>query len=48
LLRYCARPPFAVDRLRELDPERLQYASAYQGPGGAGSLRLTALCASGK
>jgi hypothetical protein len=25
LLRYCARPPFALDRLRELDPERLLY-----------------------
>jgi hypothetical protein len=24
-LRYCARPPFAPDRLRELDPERLVY-----------------------
>jgi Putative transposase/Transposase zinc-binding domain len=26
LLRYCARPPFAAERLRELDPERLLYA----------------------
>ena len=25
LLRYCARPPFALDRLRELDAERLLY-----------------------
>ena len=24
-LRYCARPPFALDRLRELDPEHLVY-----------------------
>jgi hypothetical protein len=23
LLRDCARPPFALERLRELDPERL-------------------------
>jgi len=23
LLRYCARPPFALEQLRELDPERL-------------------------
>jgi hypothetical protein len=26
LLRYCARPPFALDRLRELDREHLIYA----------------------
>jgi hypothetical protein len=25
LLRYCARPPFALGRLRELHPERLLY-----------------------
>ena len=25
LLRYCARPPFALRRLRELDPEHLLY-----------------------
>jgi hypothetical protein len=25
LLRYCARPPFALDRLRELSPGRLLY-----------------------
>jgi hypothetical protein len=25
LLRYCARPPFAADRLEELDPHRLIY-----------------------
>ncbi len=24
LLRYCARPPFAMERLRELDPEHLR------------------------
>jgi hypothetical protein len=23
LLRYCARPPFTLDRLRELDPNHL-------------------------
>ena len=37
LLRYCARPPFAhspLDRLRELDPERLLYESMKPGPGG--------------
>lgn len=34
LLRYCARPPFALKRLRDRDPERLLYASAKPGPGG--------------
>ena len=38
LLRYCARPPFALDRLRELDPERLLYESTKPGPGGNGPL----------
>jgi hypothetical protein len=28
LLRYCARRPFALGRLHELDPERLPYESA--------------------
>jgi hypothetical protein len=41
LLRYCARPPFALDRLRELGPERLRYELTKPGPGGAGSLLLT-------
>ena len=36
LLRYCARPPFALDRLRELDPERLVYDPSKRGPGGTG------------
>ena len=43
LLRYCARPPFALDRLRELDPERLLYEGTKPGPGGSGSLLLTPL-----
>jgi hypothetical protein len=43
LLRYCARPPFALDRLRELDPEHLLYESTKQGPGGGGPLLLTPL-----
>jgi hypothetical protein len=34
LLRYCARPPFAPDRLSELDPERLLCESTMPGPGG--------------
>jgi Putative transposase len=53
LLRYCARPPFALDRLRELDPERLLYESTKPDLGGNGPLllpplelldRLAALC----
>jgi len=43
LLRYCARPPFALDRLRELDPDHLLYESTKQGPGGNGPQRLTPL-----
>jgi len=41
LLRYCARPPFALDRLRELGPERLLYELTKPCPGGSGSLLLT-------
>jgi hypothetical protein len=43
LLRYCARPPFALDRQRELDPDHLLYESTQQGPGGNGPQRLTPL-----
>jgi len=43
LLRYCARPPFALDRLRELDPERLVYDPPKAGPGGSGPQCLTPL-----
>jgi len=43
LLRYCPRPPFALDRLRQLDPERLLYEGTKPGPGGGGPLRLTPL-----
>ena len=43
LLRYRARPPFALERLRELDPERLLYDSAKPGPGGNSPLLLTPL-----
>ena len=43
LLRYCARPPFALERLRELDPEHLLYASTKPGPGGSGPQILTPL-----
>ena len=41
LLRCCARPPFALERLRELDPERLLYEGAKLGPCGNGPLLLT-------
>jgi hypothetical protein len=41
LLRYCARPAFALERLRELDPEHLVYESVKPGPGGSVSLMLT-------
>jgi hypothetical protein len=37
LLRYCARPPFALDRLRELDPDHLLYESTKPGPSGTGA-----------
>jgi hypothetical protein len=43
LLRYCARPPFALERLREVAPERVLYESTQSAPGGDGSLRLTPL-----
>jgi len=33
LLRYCTRPPFALDRVRELDSEHLIYAPPKRGPG---------------
>jgi hypothetical protein len=37
------RPPFALDRLRELDPEHLPYERTKPGPGGTGPVRLTPL-----
>jgi len=30
-LRYCDRPPFALDRPCKLDPEHLRYESTKQG-----------------
>ena len=38
-----ARPPFALDRLRELDLERVLYAGTKPGPGGNARLLLTPL-----
>ncbi|MGB7990389.1 MAG: transposase [Candidatus Methylophosphatis roskildensis] len=43
LLRYCARPAFALERLRESDPEHLVYESVKPGPGGGVTLMLTPL-----
>ena len=34
-----ARPPFALNRLHELDPEHLLYERAKPGPGGSGPRR---------
>ena len=41
LLRYCARPAFSLERLRQIDPERLAYESKKPGPGGKVSVLLT-------
>jgi hypothetical protein len=38
LLRYCARPPFALERLRELDAEHLVYESVELAPVAASAL----------
>ena len=43
LLRYCARPVFALERLRQIDAEHLVYESVKPGPGGSVSLLLTPL-----
>jgi hypothetical protein len=43
LLRFCARPPFALDRLRERDREHLLYGSTKPGQGGNGPLRMMPL-----
>ena len=43
MLRNCARQPFALDRLRETDPERLLYESTKPASGGIGPLLLTPL-----
>jgi len=43
LLRYCARPVFALERLRQIDPDHLVYESIKPGPGGSVSLLLTPL-----
>ena len=43
LLPHCARPAFALERLREIDAEHLVHASVKPGPGGRVSLMLTPL-----
>jgi hypothetical protein len=43
LLRYCARPPFAADRLEELDPQRLIYRLPTPGPDGRTQIILSPL-----
>lgn len=45
LLRYCARPAFAQERLRQIDAEHLVYESPKPGPGGRVSQILTAVTA---
>jgi hypothetical protein len=40
LLRYCACPAFALERLCEIDLEHLVYESVRPGPGGSVSLML--------
>ncbi|MGB4913448.1 MAG: transposase [Candidatus Dechloromonas phosphoritropha] len=41
LLHYCARPAFALERLRATDPEHLVYKSVKPDPDGSISLMLT-------
>jgi len=41
LLRYCARPAFALERLREIDPAHQVYESIKPGPSGSLTLMLT-------
>ncbi len=43
LLRYCARPPFALERLQQRDAEHLLYQASKPGPGGSGLQILTPL-----
>ncbi|QEP44778.1 IS91 family transposase [Ectothiorhodospiraceae bacterium BW-2] len=43
LLRYCARPPFAADRLEEIDAQRLIYHLSKPGPDGQTQIILSPL-----
>jgi hypothetical protein len=42
-LRYCARPAFAQEHLRQIDPDHLVYESRKPGPGRRVSQILTPL-----
>ena len=44
LLRYCARPPFALERLQQRDAEHLLYKASKTGPGGSGLQLLPHNC----
>ena len=43
LLRYCARPPFALEQLQQRDAEHLVYHITKPRPGGPSALVLTPL-----
>jgi len=43
LLRYCARPPFALERLEQLGDDQLVYRFAKPQPDGRTALSLTPL-----
>jgi hypothetical protein len=43
LLRYCARPPFALEHLQQLDAEHLLYHNPKPRPDGPSALVLTPL-----
>ncbi len=43
LLRYCARPPFALEHLQQRDADQLVYRSPKPRPGAPGDLVLTPL-----
>jgi len=48
LLRHCARPAFALERLREIDARHLVYESSKPGPGGSVGLMLTPMQLQGR
>jgi hypothetical protein len=48
LLRYCARPPFSLEHLQQLDAEHLVYLSPKPGLDGSSDLVLTPLELIGK
>ena len=43
LLRYCARPPFALERIERIDEERILYHLPKPTPDGQARLTLTPL-----